>query len=435
MSLYPAYSAEQSGVDRLVHAGRTVFAALVLTGLVMTFQPFAQVSTATEEAGNVINQLGYSLLAACAILGHLVFAERRITLTYLRPTWLLMVLWFLISSRHSIVGEQAVRAALFLFAAMTAVTGALALPPDGRSFRNALAFAALAVLALSYFGVIALPEAAIHQGWEEESQHAGLWRGIYSHKNVTGPIMAAFVFVGLYLFRSRQRALGTVIAILAGFFVFKTGSKTTLALMPAVAILVLSTRAFGSRYLPTIAISFVLIIMALFTLGTVVSPALDAVVQYVAPGTDFTGRMDIWRFALEVLKPRQWIGFGYESFWGTDWLDRLEATSELTWDPTGAANGHDGYLDIAIAIGWPGLAAALVMLVVQPFLDFARCIDTEENRRAADFFLMVLAFMLFNAFMESFFFARGNPIWMLTFLAIAGLRLTARHRIAEAAEP
>ena len=41
--------------------------------------------------------------------------------------------------------------------------------------------------------------------------------------------------------------------------------------------------------------------------------------------------------------------------------------------------------------------------------------------------LMVLAFTLLNALLEAFLFARGNPVWMTTWLAVAGLHILPKR--------
>ena len=48
----------------------------------------------------------------------------------------------------------------------------------------------------------------------------------------------------------------------------------------------------------------------------------------------------------------------------------------------------------------------------------------------ADFFMMCLTFSLMNAFLESFFFRRADPVWLLVVMACFGLRMTARIPIA-----
>ena len=45
-------------------------------------------------------------------------------------------------------------------------------------------------------------------------------------------------------------------------------------------------------------------------------------------------------------------------------------------------------------------------------------------------FLMILAFTALNAFMETFFFRRGDPVWMLMVFAIVGLRRVSSEPLA-----
>lgn len=61
--------------------------------------------------------------------------------------------------------------------------------------------------------------------------------------------------------------------------------------------------------------------------------------------------------------------------------------------------------------------------------NFLRVPPLKENVLLADFFLMTLAFILLNAFMESFFFRRAEPPWMLLGFALFGLRLAARFPV------
>jgi len=106
-------------------------------------------------------------------------------------------------------------------------------------------------------------------------------------------------------------------------------------------------------------------------------------------------------------------------------IQTAEIAIELTWDPRGIVNAHSGYLDLAIALGWPGLAIAMVSLALLPLRDFLRAGGDTERERLADLLLMILTFALLNAFLESFFLARANPIWVVMWLSIVGLRLLA----------
>ncbi|MBC8129251.1 MAG: O-antigen ligase family protein [Rhizobiaceae bacterium] len=420
---------DRSAERRTVDAVRTALAATILTALLVSFTPFVAVSEASGASGNIVNQLGYSALGIAALASHFLFTDRRVALALLRPTWLVMLGFLILSVAQSNWPDLALRAVLFSLFAMIAATGVVSLPPDARTFRKVLAVAALAVLGLSYFGIVAMPAAAIHDASGAESQHSGLWRGIYSHKNVAAPVMAALFFAGLYLVRSGERGIGWLITVLAGLFVYMTGSKTTAGLVPFVAFLIIAARVFGGRVLPVLILGVALVAMALLTVGAALSPTLDGVLQQVLPGTTFTGRMDLWRFALDTMAPRQWSGFGFESFWLTDNVFRAEMPFELSWDPRGIVNAHSGYLDIAISMGWPALFVASLVLVVLPFKDYVACRPSQENERLADFFLMVLAFALMSSFLESYFFKRADPVWMLTWIAVVGLRLVSKFRM------
>lgn len=410
-----------------VRAVKAALSALILTLLLVTFEPYQAAFVGPAGSGNLVNQLGYGGLGLVAVLIHVSITPRAVAARLMRPAWVVMALVLLLSSTQSIWPDSSLRAVVFSLAAMLAMTGALCLAPDERAFRFALTVAALGVLGLSYAGIVLMPAAAIHNE-ALEAQNIGLWRGIYSHKNVAGPVMAVLCFAGLYLVRSGQGATGIVIALLSAFFVLKTGSKTTLGLMPLVAILVSAGRVFGGRRLPVIVLALALGGAGLMTLGTVLSPLLYDLLQWALPGTTYTGRLDLWRFAIHALGPREWTGAGFEAFWSTPAVMQAEPPFGSSWDPRGIVNAHNGYLDLAIALGWPGLAFGLVVLVVLPLRDFVRIgAQGAAVTRVADFFLMVLAFTLLNALLESFLFARGNPVWMTTWLAVAGLHILPKR--------
>jgi O-antigen ligase len=404
---------------------RTALGAVLLLALVATLTPF-QAENVSGTAGNVVNQLGYGLLAATAIVSHVLFTDRLVARSLLRPTWILMIGCIFLSVTQSLDPSLTLRTALFTLMAMIACTAVVTLPPDVKAFRTSLTFAASAILGLSYLGLVLLPNAAIHQSFGAEAQHAGLWRGIYSHKNIAAPVMAGLFFSGLYLVRCGNKRSGWIIAFLAGLFVLNTGSKTTTSLLPVVAFLVIVGRMFGGRILPVAVLILAMAVMALMTIGAVLSPSLDAVLQAILPGTTFTGRADLWRFALDTMAPRQWKGYGLESFWLTENVFGAETPFELSWDPRGIVNAHSGYLDIAIAMGWPSLVVASFVLLFLPLHDYLKCPLQSENRRLSDLFLMIIAFVLLNSFLESYFFRRNDPIWMFLWTSIVGMRLVSR---------
>ena len=406
-------------------------ASAVLTAVLVTFTPFVVTFDGNQNSGDLANQLGYSGLAAMVLAAHLMLSDRHVVVSLLRPTWILMAAWLFASALWAPSPANAIRSALFTLLAMTAVTGVYTFPRDGRSFRFVLVVAAMAVLGLSYFGILFLPHLALHDGSGSEPEHAGLWRGIYSHKNVAGSVIGALFFYGIYLMRARMVWWGLTIAGLSANFVLHTGSKTATGLLPLVTLIVIFGRLIVGRVLLSFCVFAAVVVMALLTLGTIFSPTLDAIVQWAVPGTTYTGRMDLWRFAVEVWHGHEWTGFGLNAFWQTLVVAGTEKNFELSWDPRGSPNAHNGYLDIAISMGIPGLAIAVIMLVILPLVDYARIGRDRESTQLGDTLLMILFYLLLNSFLESFLFERANPVWMMVWFAVVGLRLLARHRVEQ----
>ncbi|MCY1250303.1 hypothetical protein D9M72_639300 [compost metagenome] len=104
----------------------------------------------------------------------------------------------------------------------------------------------------------------------------------------------------------------------------------------------------------------------------------------------------------------------------------LEANFEANWDVRGIVAGHNSYLDAALTFGLPGGIAISLLLFVKPLFDYIRASRRPEGRAFADFCVMVVIFMTYNAMLESFFLNRADPMWLLTALAIFGLGLAGR---------
>jgi len=54
----------------------------------------------------------------------------------------------------------------------------------------------------------------------------------------------------------------------------------------------------------------------------------------------------------------------------------------------------------------------------------------KENVDPGDFLRMVVLFTALNAFLESFFFHRGDPVWLFFVLGVLGLRQVSLRPIA-----
>lgn len=413
----------------------TTVAAILFTILIVSFRPFQPTGGADPEGGgDIVNQLGFSALGIVAVFSLFALADRRKAAALISPWWALALGFMVLSVLNASDPNDASRAAIFTLIGILGIGSVLALPRSADSFSRIFLCCGVVALSLSYVGVLVAPQIAIHQLASSEPQLAGDWRGLFSHKNVAAPVMAAFCFAGLYLYRRGWRRSGGLLFLAAFIFMWNTGSKTTAGLVPVAIAFVVLPGMFNLRFLTGVFLALAMAGMALGTLGIVFIEPLKHLANEHFPGLTYTGRTTIWQFAGGMLMKRPWTGYGYDSFWGTPLLLNQAQPFDRAWDVRNIVNGHEGYLDIAVIMGIPALCAALMAFIIAPILDYLRTPKLKENIYLADFFMTVLLFTALNAFLESFFFARNNPVWMLFLLACLGLRITARFPMAASSQ-
>ncbi len=416
-----------SQADRLV-AGRTgtVIAALMLTVLLTSFRPFQPDVGMGLTNGDVVNQIGFSLLGVVSLGCFAMLIRPRRAVMLWGPWMLLLFGFFCFSVAHALDPSSAVRAASITLIGVLALGVVLTLPRDADDFCAVIGFAAAAVLIVSYAGLLVLPDVAKHTADAVEPEHAGLWRGVFSHKNIAGPVMACLSFSGVFLFRQGWRRLGGAIFLAALIFVANTGSKTTAGLVPLSILIVILPGLLGLRGVTVFLVVAALLGTALGTLGIVFLAPLKQLASQHFPDLTYTGRTTLWEYAGEMIAKRPWAGYGFDSFWGTPWIQQEEQPFDRAWDIRGIVHGHDGYVDIALTMGLPALGVAVIAFLVEPLRDYLRTPPLPANIRMADFFLMTVLFTTLNAFLESFFFRRADPVWLCFMLGVMGLRLSAR---------
>lgn len=419
-------------------AGRragAVVACLLLTAVLVTFKPFNPSGGDIPEGGDIVNQLGFGSLGALAVAALAAYAEPRRMAALLSPWWLMMLGFLAFSVLNALDPNAAMRAAMFTVIGMTAMAAAVVLPRDGDDYAAMFATAGFVVVGLCYAGLAIYPGIAIHDASGLEPEHAGFWRGSFAHKNIAGPVMACLSFAGLYLWRHGWRKRGAALFVLALWFMANTGSKTTAGLVPAVILIVMAPRTLGIAFVTPVLFWLALIGTGLATLGIVFIDPLKAFAADHFPELTYTGRTTVWTFLGEMIAQRPWTGWGFESLWGTPRMERVETSFDENWDVSGVVHGHNGWLDLAAIMGLPALAVGVIAFVAAPLRDFSRTPLLKENVALADLFLMMLMFATLNAFLESFFFRRADPVWLFLVMAAFGLRLTARFSVPTTTRP
>jgi O-antigen ligase len=170
-----------------------------------------------------------------------------------------------------------------------------------------------------------------------------------------------------------------------------------------------------------------LVLFNLFSVGSVYFSGVGDIVNQILPDPSFTGRTSIWQFALDSLAARPVTGYGYAAFWGTPQV--VYGLSQPGVWAAEAAHAHNAYLNLAVAIGIPGLLLVLAWVGVLPVVDFLRQAGKSQDRWLAHFFLRVWLFGLYSSCFESTLFTQASKIWFIFMIAVYGLRYLSVTRL------
>jgi O-antigen ligase len=344
---------------------------------------------------------------------------------------LLLLAWLLVVSVALSI-DPGVSARRFVLSFATFLLAAM-LPWLTRGLRHfttlMLGIAAL-VLVLSYLGLLLVPHLTIHQANDLiEPEIAGDWRGIYGHKNAAAGMMAVFVCVGWFAARAGRPIIGYAISIAALLFLVGSGGKSALGMLFVVALIaVLVDRA---HTLPARALAAFgpLALISFLTVGSITSGTARALLSALPIDVTFTGRTEIWSFAIDALTAHPWKGQGFEAFWYSDAV-RFGAEDSTKW-MVDVATSHNSYVDLALTIGLPGLGLVVLAFLAAPLCDFHRRLDTVPNSEFARLFLVLWLFSLYLGTFEAFFLSRVSPMWFVFAMAACGLRFTARFEVKD----
>jgi O-antigen ligase len=415
---------EVSGVARAA----TFIAALLLAWI--SLRPFIDLGDAQlRDAATGNETIAYLAFSCLAVLAIGLAARDNLPglMTLISPGFIVFGGWIAMSVvLSSDPGTSMRRAVATLLVA--AVTASLMLLPKNQSeLARWFGISALGLLAVCYLGVLIVPHLSIHLVSDlQEQQLAGDWRGSFGHKNVAAGMMAMLLFIGIYVLRSGAWIAGIAILALSAVFLLNTTGKSSLALCVLVLMLSSLTTRVRSPWLRPIVFLTPLVLLNVFSVGTVMSDTLAELVSKLPFDASFTGRTDVWTFAIQALQLRPITGYGFEAFWGGNEMRNLPEGME--WTAT-AAHSHNGYLDTALGIGLPGLALLIVVLVIAPLRNFHVADRSGNDGNLATLLLRIWLFGLYLSSLESFFLDRADPLWFTFLMAVFGLHYLARYRL------
>jgi O-antigen ligase len=259
--------------------------------------------------------------------------------------------------------------------------------------------------------------------WDVEEM-TGLirFRGIYGSPNSIGEIALGTIAVAMVVWKStrgwKRLALAAQIAVAVGACVLADSRSPFVAL--GVGGLLYLVWRYRFRAVP--------IILVVGVVGFIAVAQLDP--EYLTRGdvTSLTGRTDIWHFAIEKIKQRPLLGYGFEVegqimqardfpiWWGP-------------WEEGPRSSLHSNYLSKAVSLGIPALLF-WVFFFMRPWFSLLWRKDDPWNLKQL-FFLIVVPFLLLN-FTES---TVGDCRYAVGMIATLCWALAERQRLAMAHRP
>jgi O-antigen ligase len=344
----------------------------------------------------------------------------------LTPSFLWFIGWLCFTILLSFDRSTSIRR-FSLTICVIAVTAALPLLAKSQDqLLRWMSIAALVLLTTCYLGLLLVPDLSIHLASDPlEPGLAGNWRGSFSHKNGAAAIMVMIVFYAIAFVRAGRWISGVVAIGLASVFLFHAGGKSSMALCLVVLTVTSLTSVIRSFTGRAFLLLTPLLLLNMIGVGSVMSDSLGAIAKMLPLDSSFTGRTDIWGFALQSLQPKLLTGYGFAAFWGSTAIQGLPEGKE--WAAF-ASHSHNGYLDTALGMGLPGLVLLIIALVIKPLRDFQNADEGGNNGPLAMAFLQVWLFGIYLSSMESYFLDRADTIWVTLLLAVFGLHYLARFR-------
>jgi O-antigen ligase len=346
---------------------------------------------------------------------------------YTRPL-ILLILWLFISS---LIGEDkygSTRLAILFCVCFLLFTFVFILPNNRNHFANMLTFIVLFILLLCYLGIIFMPNNSIHQATDVSESHlAGDWRGLWAHKNFTGPIMASFLFISFFLLMIKKYTMGILICILSVIFIAFSGAKTATVSTIISIISVIPAMYISNLFIRNIFLISPVILLNMLGVGQVIFPPLKSALSFLPIDHSFTGRDDIWAFARDNLSANWVTGRGFGYFWGSQIV--VDANNAGNNPGAFAQHGHQSYMDMTMNIGFGGLIIFLIWGAYMPMKNINIAL-TKGHDRATVFLLAILwQYWLLTSTMETILLERLMTGWFIFCLAVCGLHFMSKHDI------
>jgi O-antigen ligase len=241
------------------------------------------------------------------------------------------------------------------------------------------------------------------------------YEGYFTGKNYLGQCAVVGLLLSLYAARRTgwRRAVAGFIAVLSVALIFLSNSKTALGLAlvcPLIAqVSVIARKAAGTS--PAIVV--LIIPLTYYAISSVSRYDMTWMAYLLYHDPTLTGRTIIWDFVHSEIARRPVMGWGYQSFWLVPNSPALvEAPGWVKMMP----NGHNGYIDTMLEMGYVGLVL-LLGTVFASLHAAGRIVDRDPAR--GRLVLSLLLFVICYNYFESLWMRGFEFLWLVFLIAAA----------------
>lgn len=386
------------GLARAASEAFFAYALLISTGAVLPLLAMGSGEALSAEDSALLRLALVPLLAITPVLA---LAHGRAILAALVGTPLLPLLVLLVaaSTVWSVLPPISGRRAL-AFTTFSLLGVILAVRWSPCELVERLLWLALFVVAVSLAFQLALPDLS--------RMSDGAWRGAFTHKNGLGHVTSFAIVILLVGLRYRLAPRALLAAGLFAAVLLLIGSRSATSLLVtilAAGLFLLLGRGELEPLAKAALVSLAVAVLALLGLWILLDP--QAAVALLGRDLTLTGRLPLWEHVLARITERPWTGWGYQAYWAVPaFADYVVLT--LGWP---APNAHSGYLEVALGLGWPGLALTLLLLgqaLVRALRTFAA-----DDRALGETALLLVVALLVRNLTESELLQQSGLLWLL----------------------
>lgn len=276
-----------------------------------------------------------------------------------------------------------------------------------------LRYVLIALLVVNYLFVFLVSSGVHNDVSEDGTTLVGNWRGILPHKNVAGVTSAFTILLMLFNVRGALRYVAPPVIVAAAVFLYFSESKTSEAVLVISILCGVLVRPYSTNYRTIAGVALLVCAGGALLFFSAYSEAAKDVLN---DPQSLTGRGSIWPLLIEYIGQHPWTGAGFGSFWLIGDASPIWSLTD-GWVAHYASHGHNGYLDLAVTIGLPGLAIAMVALVVWPLSRLTLSQSITKPQRSL--LLALFVFCVCHNLTESSFMSGGSTVQVFLMITIA----------------